>query len=162
MDYQAREQLERVAHVQANVEQHQSMSRRERLERWAEVLERQPSHLRSIENVEFGDPHVSASRRADGSPLSVAFQDPILRAAGLRGDTIGDALEFFGVSRGDLHCIVCSCHYGRTVSSSAAVSRVRAVAQREDRLAPLSRVESAVLGASVLAVVGLALALAPL
>jgi hypothetical protein len=162
MEHQTQEQLERVAHVQANIDRHQNMSRRERLERWAEMLERQPSPLRSIESVEFGSRCVSDSKRADGSPLSVAFQDPTLRAAGLRGDTLGDALEFFGISRGDVHHIICNCHHGRTISPAVAASRVRAVVWREDALTPLSRLESAVAGTVVLAVLGLALALAPL
>ena len=43
-----------------------------------------------------------SARRAGihNSPISVAFADPELRAAGLKGDTIGDAVEFFGLSFG--------------------------------------------------------------
>jgi hypothetical protein len=71
------------------------LSRQARLERWAEALARRPGRLRAIPDVEHGGRRERAARRADGSPLTVAYEDPVLRAAGLRGDTIGDAAAFF-------------------------------------------------------------------
>ncbi|TJX31685.1 MAG: hypothetical protein E5W21_30815, partial [Mesorhizobium sp.] len=63
--------------------------------------------------------------RADGSPISVALEDPLLKAAGLRNDTYGEALRFFELSDWQLHEIVCSCHVGATMQSKWAAARVR-------------------------------------
>jgi hypothetical protein len=59
----------------------------------------------------------------------VAYADPLLSAAGLQGDRIGDAAAFFGLSHGQLHLLVCACHHGGTVEPSAAAEYVRALAR---------------------------------
>ena len=108
-------------------------SRRERLERWAELLEREPDRrLRALHGIEHGTPDERLAYRADGSPLAVAYADPVLRAAGLEGDTVGDAAEFFGLSHGQLHDLLCFCHPGGTVSASTAAAQVRAFARQGD------------------------------
>src|SRR3954470_1035334 len=111
-------------------------SRRERLERWAELLEREPDRrLRALHGIEYGTPDERLAYRADGSPLAVAYADPVLRAAGLAGDTVGDAAEFFGLSHGQLHDLLCFCHHGGTVAASTAASQVRTFARQGDELA---------------------------
>src|SRR3954447_1127738 len=111
-------------------------SRRERLERWAELLEREPERrLRALHGIEYGTPDERLAYRADGSPLAVAYADPVLRAAGLAGDTVGDAAEFFGLSHGQLHDLLCFCHHGGTVAASTAASQVRTFARQGDELA---------------------------
>jgi hypothetical protein len=90
--------VERIA-GEADVLPLASLSPRERLERWAEVLERHPARLRAIPEVEQGGRRAREARRVDQSPLTVAYQDPVLRAAGLGGDTIGAAAGFFGLSQ---------------------------------------------------------------
>ena len=112
------------------------LSRRERLERWAELLEREPERrLRALHGIEYGTPDERVAYRADGSPLAVAYADPVLRAAGLEGDTVGDAAEFFGLSHEQLHELLCFCHHGGTVSASTAAAQVRTFAQRGDMAA---------------------------
>jgi hypothetical protein len=82
MKYQSLEQIVLEADVHPGV----NMSRRERLERWVELLERQPHRrLATIEGTEFGSRREREAKRADHSPVTVAFDDPVLRAAGLRG-----------------------------------------------------------------------------
>jgi hypothetical protein len=149
MEYRTREQIESIGSIRESTELDVGMSRRERLARWATILEQQPGRLRSIEGVEFAD---SGARRADSSPLSVAFDDPTLRAAGLRGDSVADACEFFGLSRHDVHHIVCYCHHGQTISPAVAANCVRNAMRRT------LRTGVAVAGASALAALGLALA----
>ncbi len=103
------------------------MSKRQRLERWAEVLELAPQrHLRSLYETEYGSQPRRYALREDNSPLTVAFQDPVLRAEGLQGDRHGDALKFFELSDGELHHIVCYCHHGPTMAPRAVATRVRA------------------------------------
>ena len=108
------------------------LSRQARLERWAEALARQPGRLCAIPEVEHGGSRERAARRADGSPLTVAYEDPVLRAAGLRGDTIGDAAAFFGLSHAQLHHLVCCCHHGLTMDPRATAAQVRAVTRRAE------------------------------
>jgi hypothetical protein len=107
------------------------LSRRERLERWAELLGREPGRrLRALHGIEYGTPDERIAYRADGSPLAVAYADPVLRAAGLEGDTVGDAAEFFGLSHEQLHDLLCFCHHGGTVAAWTAAAQVRALARR--------------------------------
>ena len=166
MEYRTREQIKKIGSIRESTELDGGMSRRERLTHWATILEQQPGPLRSIEGVEFA--HSGASR-ADYSPLSVAFDDPTLRAAGLRGDSVADACQFFGLSRHDVHHIVCYCHHGQTISPAVAARCVRNAMWRIERLAllkeallkkePLAlRAGITVAAASALAAIGLALA----
>jgi hypothetical protein len=104
----------------------QLMTRRERLDRWAEVLSRAPDRrLSTLGEIEFASPIVRPSMRADNSPLTVAFEDPVLLAAGLKSDRLGDALTFFQLSENEAHYIMCSCLHGRTMAAEAAAARIR-------------------------------------
>src|SRR5215207_8095345 len=126
MQYRSMEQIA----GEADVLMAPGLSRRDRLERWAEALARQPAPLRAIPDVEYGPRREREARRADHSPLTIAYEDPVLRAAGLRGDTIGDAAEFFGLSHAQLHHLVCYCHYGLTMDPQVTAEQVRALTQR--------------------------------
>ena len=123
--------LEQLAN-EADICSMPSLSRRDRLERWAEALARQPAPLCAIPEVESGSRLERAGRRVDHSPLTVAYDDPLLRGAGLRGDTIGDAAEFFGLSHAQLHHLVCSCHHGLTMDPQATAAQVRGLTQRTE------------------------------
>ena len=106
------------------------MTKRERLERWATLLERAPERqLSSVEEIEYGTTSQQQAKRADNSALSVAFADPLLRAQGLTSDRVGTAADFFELSHWEIHQLVCSCHYGRTMSAGTAAMRVRAMAR---------------------------------
>lgn len=107
------------------------MSQRERLLRWAELLEAAP--LRQLSSLERTEYRLSGTRdemRSDGSPLSVAFDDPVLRAEGLVDDTYGAARRFFGLSDGQLHHVICSCHCGASILARHVALRVRSVVPR--------------------------------
>jgi hypothetical protein len=146
--------LEQIA-LEADVHPGTGMSRRERLERWVELLDRQPwRRLSTIEGTEFGSRREREAKRSDHSPLTVAFEDPVLRAEGLRGDRVGDAVEFFDLSHGEVHRLVCYCHHGRTVSPGTVAARVRMMARQEQR-ATLSSSTIAIGGLSAAAALGL-------
>ncbi|MDX8533077.1 hypothetical protein RFM41_14705 [Mesorhizobium sp. VK25A] len=101
-------------------------TRRQRIERWAALLDRNPVRsLAALVGTEYVDPEVRAEARAAGSPLTVAFEDPLLRAAGLQSDTYGEAKRFFELSDWQLHEVVCSCHVGATMQANWAAARVR-------------------------------------
>ncbi len=122
------EELKQVAEVHPPLKRDR-MSKRQRLERWAEVLELAPQrHLRSLYETEYASRRRRYALREDTSPLTVAFQDPVLRAEGLESDRYGDALKFFELSDGELHHIVCYCHHGPTMTPKAVARRVRAAA----------------------------------
>jgi hypothetical protein len=100
----------------------------ERLDRWAELLERNPHwRLSTFNQTEYQTPDVRAAMRSDGSPLSVAFSDPVLRAVGLNNDTYGEAKRFFDLEDGQLHEIICYCHFGATVPAASAARQIRAI-----------------------------------
>ncbi|MCF4128841.1 hypothetical protein [Methylobacterium sp. SyP6R] len=105
--------------------------RRARLERFAEILERDPGRsFITLEEIEFVPRKMRAGIRADNSPLAFAYADPVLRASGLAGDTFGDARSFFELSTGEAHNLLCSCVNGRTVKAGPTAKRLRRLAAR--------------------------------
>lgn len=115
------------------------MTRRERLERWAEILDRDPERrLKTLEEMEFVPRDERPAMRADNSVLTVAFQDPVLREEGLRSDRLGDARVFFGLSEGQAHRLLCSCMNGRAVQSGLAARRVRGIVTRSRLAVPVA------------------------
>jgi hypothetical protein len=66
----------------------------------------------------------------EDSPLTVAFEDPVLRSAGLTSDRFGEVARFFGLSHWQLHEVVCNCHFGDTVAAEAVAARVRRLSVR--------------------------------
>lgn len=112
------------------------LSRRERLERWAELLERQPKRrLRSLGEIEFTPEEKRPELRSDDSPITVAFEDPVLRADGLKGDRLGDAMEYFDLSERSAHRLLCSCMNGWSMEAGVSARKVRRIANPDHRLA---------------------------
>ena len=126
MKHQPLSELKQIADV---APEKPVLSRRERLERWAACLEREPQRrLKSLEGIEYGPKARRREVREDNSPLSVAFADPVLREEGLKSDKLGDALDFFEISFGDAHRVLCACMHGRTMQASEVAQRVRGLA----------------------------------
>ena len=127
MKHQTIEQLQIVAEIDQGYPR-QAMSRSERLERWAELLERNPDRrLSTLPQTEYQPVRARGAMRGDGSPISVAFEDPVLRAAGLENDNYGEAKRFFELTDRQLHEIICYCHFGATVTAATAARHIRAV-----------------------------------
>ena len=127
MEYKTFDQLRRLADVHAA--ERRSMTRRERLERWAELLEREPSRrLRSLGEIEFKTKEERRVMRSDNSPLTVAFHDPVLRAEGLASDQLGDAMSFFELTEGQAHRLLCSCMNGWSMEAGSTARKVRRLA----------------------------------
>lgn len=124
-----------------------AMSRRERLERWAEVLKREPTReLRSLDEIEWKPKAERRDIRADDSPLTVAFEDPVLRAEGLASDRLGDASDFFGLSYADQHFALCSCIHGQSMTADRAASRVRSLIYGQPSLRALVLIGGSIVG----------------
>jgi len=123
MRHQTLDQLHAVAEV--NTAQ-PVMSRTQRLTRWAQLLECDPSRmLTALAGTEYRAPAERDVMRGDGSPISVAAADPILRDEGLKGDSYGEAKRFFELTDNELHEIVCYCHVGAVMQASRAALSVR-------------------------------------
>ena len=126
MKHQTIQQLRELGAVEPDYHPAE-MSRRERLERWAELLEKVPDQrFETLRETEHQSREIRAMMRCDTSPISVAFGDPILRAAGLQSDTFGEAKRFFELSDGQLHDMTCYCRFGTTVRGADAARSVRA------------------------------------
>jgi len=127
MKHHAIDELQIVAEVKQDFPR-RALTRSERLERWAELLERNPQRrLSTLHETEYQPARVRATMRGDGTPISVAFEDPILRTAGLENDSYGEAKRFFELSDEQLHKVICYCHFGATVSASTAARHIRAM-----------------------------------
>ncbi len=122
------------------------MTRRERLERWAELLEHEPDKkLFSLGEIEFRPVSERGSLRADNSPLSVAYADPLLRTQGLESDRLGDAQAFFSLSEAQAHRLLCSCMNGQVIRAGTAARQLRSMANGTRRAMVSLGMASAVL-----------------
>lgn len=124
MQYRTLKQTKEVATVLPAAHR-EPMSKRERLERWAQLLEQQGGELRSLFETEYTPLRRRRLMRADDSPLTLAFRDPVLRGQGLKGDTYGDAMDFFELPHDQLHNILCYCHHGDMVSARTIATPIR-------------------------------------
>ena len=125
MKHQMQDELRNIADITAEP-QNSTMDRRQRLERWLTLLERNPRRiLAALAGTEYRSWCERDQMRSDGSPFSVAFEDPVLRAEGLQDDTDGEAKRFFKLSDRQLHEIVCYCHVGRSMTAARAARCVR-------------------------------------
>ncbi|HYZ48010.1 MAG TPA: hypothetical protein VE567_03865 [Sphingomonas sp.] len=109
------------------------LSRREKLERWAEIIEAAgPQRFQTFYQVEYAPASERAAVRRDGSPFALAYADPVLRDAGLEGDRYGQATAFFELSEREAHRLFCSCMHGGTVNSDELASSLRRMASQEN------------------------------
>lgn len=112
------------------------LDRAQRLELWAKALERQgAAPVRLFHQLEFMPRSEWGPLRVEDSPLTVAFNDPVLRAAGLQSDRLGDAMAFFDLGERDTHRMLCSCMHGAAMSGSRAGMIVRQIANPAPQLA---------------------------
>lgn len=125
MKHQTLDQLQTIAKVAPSAT-YPTMTRAQRIERWAELLEQNPGRcLGALSGTEYLSPEARDVARGAGSPITVAYEDPVLRAMGLKDDTYGEAKRFFELSDWQLHNIVCHCHVGATMQARWAAARVR-------------------------------------
>ncbi len=158
MEHRTIEQLRQSATISPQAPTHRPLSKRERLMRWAELLKQTEGRVRTLEGTEYLRRRERDRMRQDGSALSVAFSDPVLRSAGLLSDRFGDAARFFGLSHRELHDIVCHCLFGSTVSPHLIACRVRtaAVQAREARFSGAALAATGVACASALTLAAIA------
>lgn len=108
------------------------MTRAQKLERWAKLLER-ASYVTMAHNVEYMTQPARDSLTWAGSPMSVAAADPVLSDAGLKGQSIKDVKDFFEITDEDVHAFSCNCGGQQTGASMAG--RVRNIAGKGGAIA---------------------------
>jgi hypothetical protein len=132
-------ELQAIADVQP-VDTLPAMNREERLKRWIIVLEADPNRkLRSLQQIEYLSEHERQAYRSHMSPLTVAYQDPVLRAQGLNSDRIGDCVQFFEITDRQMHHAFCYCHVGRNLDAGQAAQRLRSMLPRESPISAATR-----------------------
>lgn len=121
----------------ADVTPAMSLTRAQKISLWIAALDRDPMRvLQPLPEIEWIAPAQRAGLRLENSPLSIAFGEPSLRAAGLSSDRLGDALAFFDMTEAEAHDALCSCRYGRMMTADA-VSRRLAKLKRSNLFANL-------------------------
>ena len=141
MEYRSVEQLARVAMVNAETKSLPVMSKVQRLQRWAQLLEGDPGRrLNTFFETEYQPRAARDAMRPTNTPISVAFADPVLRSEGLADDSYGEALRFFEISDYQLHAILCFCHHGETMSAGTAARAIGSVVAAVTRPSIVNRV----------------------
>jgi hypothetical protein len=105
------------------------MTRREKLEHWATLLERYEGVLRPLNGIEFLSPDKRRTLRDDKSPLALAYGDPIFRAQHLKSDQLGDGMVFFELTAREAHRLLCECHWVRNIPARVLACHVRFAAR---------------------------------
>ncbi len=122
MEFKSLDDLRSIAEIKPAFAK---LTRDQKINLWLSALDREPTRiLQPLPEIEWIAPHQRAFLRADGSPLTIAFDDPALRAAGLMSDRLGDGLAFFEMTEAEAHDTLCSCRYGRTMTAMAAARRI--------------------------------------
>lgn len=103
------------------------MTRREKLMRFAEVVRSHRDRPFGLyHNLEGYHPEQLQSIGINGSAFEAAAADPILRDAGLTGQTVADAQRFFELSQHELHEFSCNC--GGEITNEDMARRIEHVA----------------------------------
>lgn len=100
-----------------------TMTRNDKLERWASVVEKYQHYLIQFDRLEHRTPVERERCSQPGSALDLASQDPVLKDAGLTGGTVGEVKKFFELSDQQIHEFSCNCDGSH--SSQVVSSRIR-------------------------------------
>lgn len=103
-----------------------SMSRREKLFRFARVIRQQKTSFFMFSNLEYMSPSDLTRCEHPASAFAAAAADPVLAEAGLTGHTVAKAQKFFELSASELHAFSCDC--GGQITNDQMARRVEAIA----------------------------------
>lgn len=129
MEHKSISDIAKVARISSDARVSPRALRRERLDRFATLVEQRKGPVRLLARLEYLPRAERAVLRADNSVLSVAFDDPVFRAQGLKSDRFGDVTEFLHLTSREAHHLFCDCHYAGMVSPGMIASRTRSVAR---------------------------------
>lgn len=128
MKYERVDELVSKADIFSSQNEVKKLTRRERIERWATLLEQHRDKLVPFMRTEYLTYEARKALRADNSPLALAFSDPILREDGLSSDALGEGIAYFGLSEQTAHRLLCDCHYSGSMTGKQVASRLRSAA----------------------------------
>src|ERR1700746_3744597 len=131
MEHKTMEYLTKVARVHPEGAREHRLLRRERLYRFADVLGRFGGSVSLLSRVEHKSESERMLLREHQSPLTGAFNDPLLRAEGLKSDRFGDAIHFFQLTQWEAHELLCDCHYIGPITSAMIARRARMIGNRQ-------------------------------
>lgn len=117
------------AEIVRTLERLAPLSRRERLLRWADALAAHREPLAALREIEYLSPADRRAYRGDNTPLTVAYQDPVLREAGMGDDSLGTAMDFFEMNDEDAHRLLCDCNYLGSMTGAGLAQRIRHYAE---------------------------------
>lgn len=125
MKHQIPDDIIATSDLIALIDDSAKLSRWERLDLWADALERHHGQLSALRRLEYLSPDELRNYRGANTPLTIAFDDPALRSAGLSGDSLGEAMDFFELTDRDAHRLLCDCHYHGAMTGSGVARRIR-------------------------------------
>lgn len=128
MHHRTLDEITQIATLQPALNLSWKAVRHQRLHRFADLLCAYKGPIRLLSRIEYLPRAEREALRGSFSPLALAYDDVELRREGLAGDTIGDAMAFFGLSHRQAHRLFCDCHYGFAVEAPTIAARVRAIA----------------------------------
>lgn len=86
-----------------------TMTRREKLLRWAKLIKEVPLKLRLYTGLEYVTMEDLNHTADDGTAFALAAADPIFKDAGLGSNSVGDGIRFFELDRDEMHHLSCDC-----------------------------------------------------
>jgi hypothetical protein len=106
------------------------MTRADKLERWASLVERSNAGLALYDRIECRtQADLDAVEVAiHNTAFGIATRDPVLVEAGLTDHTIGGIQRFFELSAAELHEFSCNC--GGEISNAEQARRLRDIKDR--------------------------------
>ncbi|MEX6508091.1 hypothetical protein [Jiella sp. M17.18] len=122
------------------------LSVNERLQRWALLLESHEGPVHALDRIEYMSPRDRRAVRGLNTPMSVAFADPVFRAQGLTGDTLGETMSFFDLTDHDAHRMFCDCHYNGSMTGRNLAARLRHHADVRERGTLFQRIARMIFG----------------
>lgn len=100
-----------------------TMSRHDRMMIWAKAVARYTYQLEMFHGIEFQPISSMSELRVRGmSIFDLGHREPALAKQGLSSNSIGENVNFFELSRDELHYLSCDCH--GQVSNSMVAHRI--------------------------------------
>lgn len=103
------------------------MTRREKLLRFAHIVRTSGRDFYIFHSLERWDAQMLRANTHSASAFAAAAADPILKDAGLAGESPADAMKFFELEQNELHEFSCDC--GGAISNTKMADRIERLAE---------------------------------
>lgn len=105
-----------------------ALTRKEKLMRWSDLVRSQRSSVVVFHHLEYWKhERLNQSLVAYGNnAFTIAAEDPVFKAAGLKGDSAQQAMDFFELKQHELHEFSCNC--GGHISTTQMADRIASLA----------------------------------